>query len=984
MPGADVTLSAEYGEPQTSADASLSSITVYSGGDEAAQCSVTTGQTEYTLTVPNKAETVKILAETSDIQAVPSLDGGREFLEDVYLDEGRNNFEITVASSDGKTLKKYTLIIKRAPDLSLSEFKITGVDDPLYVKELKTDTTAPQAVTVIKHDVGITAALSNPNAAAVIESGDDSDGETAVDEISSPKRYQKQIYVAELRYEKNTVIVSARLGGEEYTQEYIVNVCYSENEDDVGTGHNVDLMYNYAGAPKNGVYRRIIVPITGRNGEGDPATLREGLEESGADIQREFYEFEGWYTSASGGARFDPAIPANAAMQLYAHWKAIEYTLRFEYNYPANDPYPQTDPSPVEITGSRETELVPPNDPKHPHYDFAGWRAGNAPYEPTQYVTETRTVYAHWTGKKYKITFKAADADTLTEQIDEVIYPATVETPADSPVRAGYGFAGWYSEPDGAKFAPYVPVPSDNEAANKKDFYARWEEGVMTLALSSNYSGGGVVYKNPKYGDPVSLTASEAPSRARYKFAGWYSDPYDGSLFGSADGNVSIGSYTGTPAVLYAHWTADKYTLTLNYNGGSGGDTSIVSEYPNDVVLPVPIKEGYVFAGWCADSNLTGSAAASVLNAYAGSPAALYAKWDVKTYTVAFYNNYAAGDNTTLYTATVPASSLVKLQTTPVRRGYVAKGWYAARAGGSKFRDDQMITGNTNFYIQWIHYTDESSITSNAIGGDIIGNYVETDTGFDEVHTYMSFDLPETKILKFTARPASLYGQVLVVGGGGGGGGSGTHDNGGGGGAGGIQYARSTAMPPVGVEVPVTLGYGGGYGGANSNGAPGNPSSFGSVTAAGGGYGGAGERSDTGRGGDGGSGGGGGAGSGNKTWGGGSPTYGSYNSSYSYPSLSAYDNDFVRYGNSGYGSDSDNSAGRGGGAGGNGEGLLLDIGGFSPYTYASGGYPGQSGAAYFIYGNGGKGASAGSGNNANGNGIQGTVIVRFPYTYMGD
>jgi hypothetical protein len=267
MPDADVTISAEYGELTTTNEAALSSIIIYSGGDETAQAEIIAGQKQYTLAVPNQAETIQILAKTVDIQAVPSLDrGDKEFLEDIQLSEGDNRFDITVTSSDNSAKEDYTLTIKRAPDLSLSEFKITGSGNPDYSKALKTDTTAPQAVTVTEKNVLIKAVPRNQYALA---SGD----VNTVIEVNGVARYIKK-----------TVTVSANLGFETYTQDYIVNLFYSTNPDAKGNALDVKLMYNYAGAANGGLYRTIIVPVTGENNEGDAATLQEGIAEASAGI----------------------------------------------------------------------------------------------------------------------------------------------------------------------------------------------------------------------------------------------------------------------------------------------------------------------------------------------------------------------------------------------------------------------------------------------------------------------------------------------------------------------------------------------------------------------------------------------------------------------------------------------------------------------------------------------------------------------------
>jgi uncharacterized repeat protein (TIGR02543 family) len=581
MPASDVYLSAEYGELKTSNDASLSSIIIYSSGDETARSEIIAGKTEYTVTVPHQTETIQILAKTQDIQAVPVLDGGREFLEDIQLSEGANRFEITVTSSDNNAAKNYTLIVKRAPDLSLSVLRVEGADiDSVYInKNLDIKKTAPQALTVTERNVIIKAEAANPDA-----------------EITGDI---EAFTVNGLQYQQKKITVTAVLDGDEYRQDYIINVCYSANPNAEGLSYRVELLNNYVGAAKD-IYRAIIVPIIGDNGGGDISTLKEGLEEASAEITRPLYQFEGWYTGASGGVKFDPETAITTSMSLYARWKANEYKLTFNYNYPKDDPNKPEEPPPVVKEGSSETTFTPPDDPEQANYNFTGWYTGEGvAYTPTAKFSETRTVYARWAGKNYTVKFNAGEGANPPEQSVLVTYPAQVNAPQYTPVKSGsYGFTGWFTGvEDGNGFEPYIPV-SDGGV-----FYARWEAGVATLTLNSNYPGGAVKYETPPYNGTVNLTAGDVPSREHYIFAGWRDDSYGGNAYGGTDGIHTINNYTGTPAVLYAHWTIEKCAVNF-YKNTSGGDNELVwttmVDYGSTVALPeLPgQRAGYAAKGW--------------------------------------------------------------------------------------------------------------------------------------------------------------------------------------------------------------------------------------------------------------------------------------------------------------------------------------------------------------------------------------------------
>jgi uncharacterized repeat protein (TIGR02543 family) len=415
--------------------------------------------------------------------------------------------------------------------------------------------------------------------------------------------------------------------------------------------------------------------------------------------------------------------------------------------------------------------------------------------------------------------------------------------------------------------------------------------------------------------------------------------------------------------------------------------------YPDRITLQTPVRTGHTFEGWYTNANagLSGDKAGDVLNAYAGSPANLYAKWKINTYTVTYYRNFDGNDNNVVSTTTnVPHGSTI-IQMPPItvpRPGYVAKGWYPARSDGGKLSGEQTITVNTDFYIQWLGVGD--SIPPNASGGET--QYASNSAGgFDEVHIFKS-----SGTLKVSTAPAASKVSILLVAGGGGGGGG--HrvpailkENGGGGGAGGLLMYTDKSL--AATAYTVTVG-GGGAGGAGAvgdsavtdNGSSGDDSSMNGYTAKGGGGGGgvpmmfkvgiAG-----------------GSGGGGRTGGGGTNGQGNSGGSVGVSGTA---------GGGGYSSAGTVITGDGavGAAGGKGITTGSDsdlanknatlqsiIGGLTgvPATYAVGGIGGGDKAGAENTGNGGAG---GIYNNTNGGagfaGGSGIVVVRFPYQYTGN
>lgn len=122
------------------------------------------------------------------------------------------------------------------------------------------------------------------------------------------------------------------------------------------------------------------------------------------------------------------------------------------------------------------------------------------------------------------------------------------------------------------------------------------------------------------------------PYRAGYTLEGWYTDAAFTNKITEVKGLT-------TTLTVYAKWTANTYTITLNLVGGELTDTTASVRYDSDYRLPVPTLPGYTFAGWY---DGTGSTAMAVTDADGNSLAlwsfatnvTLYAKWNANRNTL--------------------------------------------------------------------------------------------------------------------------------------------------------------------------------------------------------------------------------------------------------------------------------------------------------------------------------------------------------------
>ena len=144
-----------------------------------------------------------------------------------------------------------------------------------------------------------------------------------------------------------------------------------------------------------------------------------------------------------------------------------------------------------------------------------------------------------------------------------------------------------------------------------------------TIAVTTGWTGTGAsATKNVTFGEAYG--GLPTTSKVGYNLDGWY------SAASSGDQITTTTTVTkGSNHTIYAHWTAKKYTITLNKNGGTNTPTaSIQATYgtktltPGSITLP---EKKYTVSGFAlADArNSTGatvssSASLTVTNAFAG------------------------------------------------------------------------------------------------------------------------------------------------------------------------------------------------------------------------------------------------------------------------------------------------------------------------------------------------------------------------------
>lgn len=389
------------------------------------------------------------------------------------------------------------------------------------------------------------------------------------------------------------------------------------------------------------------------------------------------------------------------------------------------------------------------------------------------------TVYAKWeclleVGGSRTLYFESNGGSKIKE-ISEctVCTPSFEEKQLPVPTRDGYEFDGWYSDKELTKRA--YSIDDANYEAEYYDeektcptthssgtLYAKWNKietdicsiitGNSSLVISYNTNGGSSVGNTN-----ICLTCGStsvtlpAPTKKGYRFVGWYTDEKLTKRVTITDNSSkdisklkitykkdSNGCLTGSgTTMLYAKWekescpivTGSSLTLSFDTSGLADiADINICTTCSEEKIeLPIPLKKGYLFAGWYSDKNYIDfinidSNVSPDINKLdvvneidsngcktTSSKATLYARWiyylEGKNLVINYIDNnesedpiYSSQDNKELYI--------------PFKEGYEFDGWYTdveftkriysyGEIDNAVFElnDDDVIS--TKLYVKW-------------------------------------------------------------------------------------------------------------------------------------------------------------------------------------------------------------------------------------------------------------------------------------------
>lgn len=323
------------------------------------------------------------------------------------------------------------------------------------------------------------------------------------------------------------------------------------------------------------------------------------------------YAFDGWYFeedfSGNKVEKIDCSLGKN--LKVYAKWSVVRYSIEYDVNGGENAQ------NPTEYTVESDDILL--SAPSRVGYEFEGWfdRTNNVVEKIAKGSVGNISLKAKWRAIKYVISFKSG-CEIGVSSIEYTVESEDITI--EDLKRNHYIFGGWFDE-DGKKISVVASGSTGNITLT-----AKWSAIEYKITFDTNDGSGvqDIIYT-------VETASFDLPtsSKANYEFAGWY----DGEERISRIEKGSFGNLS-----LVARWSAVGYKVTFESNGGNDVEDKNYNVDMTDFELPVPTRDYYDFAGWYANSDLSGD---RIVDFSTDKDVTLYAKWVAKEYMVTFASN---------------------------------------------------------------------------------------------------------------------------------------------------------------------------------------------------------------------------------------------------------------------------------------------------------------------------------------------------------
>lgn len=355
------------------------------------------------------------------------------------------------------------------------------------------------------------------------------------------------------------------------------------------------------------------------------------------------YAFAGWYTDEALTQPYvQTTMPAHD-LTLYAKWKAGMKTYQVRHYQQSIGNSEQYD-----LT---ETETVTSKTGEHLMLAVKAYEGFTAP-KPVSYdvVDDGEITYVDYkyTRDRHQVTIHYNNGND--SETKELAYGEKWE---EKPYRAGYAFAGWYTDAKCTK--EYKANMPDQDLT----LYAKWEANIVNYVVEhyqQNVQGDGYTLKESSHAR-AAVDSEVTPEVMKYK---GFEEPKTEKVTISGDGQTTV-KYYYKRKVHTVTFDADSGTFAAE-KGGDDSKIVVTGRYGANITVPkAPTRTGYQFLGWdeevemtVPDKNLT-----------------YKAQWLKMEYTLQF----KTGEGTSVSPIKGNYGDKINAPENPTRKGYIFKNW---------------------------------------------------------------------------------------------------------------------------------------------------------------------------------------------------------------------------------------------------------------------------------------------------------------------
>ena len=330
--------------------------------------------------------------------------------------------------------------------------------------------------------------------------------------------------------------------------------------------------------------------------------------------------------------------------------------------------------------------------PKRKGYSFGGWYSGDTRLTDgfgkgiSSWQSQSGgVVTAKWAPNINRVVFNAnGGSGVMPEQ--EIATDERATLSGNTFTRKGYTFVGWAESANGG--VVYKDCAEYTMGAESSyELFAVWVANRNEVVFDGNGATGGSMESQFISTDSSASLTENTFTKTGYTFAGWATSAGGEVVY--ADGaNYAMG--TAAQYTLYAVWEATEYSIRYYTNGGiAAGNPSVYTIEDDDIVLNIPARAGYRFAGWTG-TGLSEPTLTVIIEMGSTGNREYTANWEANANNIVFNANGGKGEMT--------AQSINTDETAPLfpnsfaRDGYRFAGWATSADGEVEYSDGANYT----------------------------------------------------------------------------------------------------------------------------------------------------------------------------------------------------------------------------------------------------------------------------------------------------